>query len=76
MIFMAEFELRCLPGKLQHGLDHLVLISPAQAVVKGQAKESLALLFRHRAPSAPAAKPLAHRREMERDVMEHAQNAP
>ena len=61
--------------ELLDGCYHPILITLAEAVVKGQPEQPLAFLFAHRTTSGPASHALAHGRKVERHIMKHAENA-
>jgi hypothetical protein len=58
-----------------HSLDYLALLRTAHSGEKRKAQEAIRQIFRDRTGPLASAKPPTHRRQMQRQLMEHGQNS-
>ena len=65
----------CLAIKSAHYVDYLLLLRSAHSSEKREAQEAIRQIFRDRTIALAPAKPQTHRREMQRQVVEHSQNS-
>ena len=60
--------------KSAHGFDYLALLRTAHSSEKRKAQEAIRQIFRDRTIALTSAKVQTHRRQMQRQIVEHGQN--
>jgi hypothetical protein len=72
---MSSTRACCLATKPAHSVDYPALLRPAYSSEKRKAQEAIRQIFRDRTLALTSAKAQTHRRQMQRQVVEHRQNS-